>query len=69
MFHKNIGTPGRLLRFAIACLLLIFAIWQKSWIALILSLFTFIEVSLSWCIVYHLLGKNSCPLDSNKKNP
>ena len=68
MFNKNIGTPGRILRFAIASLLLIFAIWQKSWIVLILSLFTFFEACMSWCIVYQLLGKNHCSIESNKKD-
>jgi hypothetical protein len=60
MFKKNIGTFGRILRFVIGFLLLIFAIWYGSWIALLFSLFTFFEALMSWCIVYQLLGKNSC---------
>lgn len=62
MFKKNIETSGRILRLSIAILLLIFAIWAKSWIALIVSLFVFFEAAMSWCIVYQLLGKNSCPV-------
>ncbi len=68
MFEKNIGTSGRILRLVIAILILILAIWQKSWIALLISLFTFFEAFRGWCIVYQLLGKKSCPIDPNKKN-
>jgi hypothetical protein len=58
---KNIGTPGRLFRLAIGVLLLGYAYWHMSWIALILALFTFFEAFMSWCILYQILGKNSCP--------
>lgn len=68
MFQKNIDTQGRIIRTIMALLLLAFAIWQKSWIALLLSLFVFFESYMSWCVVYQLLGKNSCPIDTNKKN-
>lgn len=64
--QKNIGTTGRLIRLGIAILLLLYAWWQSSWIALTASLFTFYEVFASWCIVYQLLGKNTCPIDSKK---
>jgi hypothetical protein len=60
-FQKNIDYQGRLLRLAIGIALLAFAYWQSSWIAFILALFTFFEAFMSWCIVYQLLGKNSCP--------
>lgn len=68
MFKKNIGTPGRILRLTIGVLLLILAIWQKSWIAFILSIFTFFEAWMSWCIVYQLLEKSRCPIEPNKKD-
>jgi len=68
MLKKNIGTPGRILRLTIAILLLALAIWQKSWIALALSLFTLFEAFMSWCIIYQLIGKNECPIEANKKN-
>lgn len=58
---KNIGTPGRLLRLAIAILLFIYAYWQWSWIALLFGLFVLFEAAFSWCVVYQILGKNSCP--------
>jgi hypothetical protein len=58
---KNIGTPDRLIRLVIGILLLGYAFWKVSWIALILALFTLFESFMSWCILYQILGKNSCP--------
>jgi hypothetical protein len=66
MLKKNINTPGRLLRLLIAILLLVYAVWQDSWVALIFSLFTFFEVLMSWCIIYQLFGINHCPIDKDK---
>ena len=60
MLKKNIDTTGRLLRLLIALLLLAYAIWEKSWIALAFSLFTLFEALFGWCIVYQILGKSSC---------
>jgi hypothetical protein len=62
---KNIGTGDRLLRFAIAILLLGYAWWQISWIALAFAIFTLYEAVASWCVLYQILGKNSC--DINRK--
>lgn len=61
--QKNIGTTDRLIRLAIAILLLLFAIWQESWIIGAISLFTFYEALASWCVFYQLIGKNSCPIN------
>lgn len=60
---KNLNTTGRLIRLTTALLLLAFAYWQSSWIALALALFTFFEAFMSWCVVYHFLGINHCPID------
>lgn len=60
---KNIGTNDRLLRLAIAILLLIFSWLLPSVILFALSLFVFYEAFASWCVLYQLLGKNSCPID------
>ncbi len=59
---KNIGTPDRLLRLAIAIVLLILAYLNSSWILLLAGGFVLFEATFSWCIMYQLLGKNSCPL-------
>lgn len=64
--RKNIGTADRIMRFIIACVLLGYAVWAKSWIVFALSIFTFYEVIASFCIFYYILGKNSCPIDKNK---
>lgn len=64
--HKNIGKRDRLIRLTIAILLLLFAWWEKSWIALGFGLFTLYEAVASWCILYQLFGKNSCPIDQDK---
>ncbi len=58
---KNIGTPGRLLRLAIAIALLGLAYWRGSWVLLIVSAFVFFEAFASWCLFYQIIGKNSCP--------
>ena len=58
---KNIGKPDRILRLIVGLLLLVWAYVQMSWILLILGLFTLFEASMSWCILYQILGKSSCP--------
>jgi hypothetical protein len=60
--QKNIGMIDRFIRLVLAIGLLAYAWWQWSWIALILSLFVFFEVFFSWCLVYQLLGRNTCPV-------
>lgn len=64
---KNLGTFDRIVRLIFGLLLLLYAWWQVSWIALIFALFTFYEAFASWCIIYQLLGINRCPLNQNKK--
>lgn len=61
--EKNIGTADRLLRAFFGVVLLGLAWWYESWILLAASLFCFYEAVASWCVMYQLLGKNSCPLD------
>ena len=59
---KNLGTVDRLIRLAIALALLVYAYVQGSWTLFFASLFVFFEALMSWCIVYQLLGKSSCPI-------
>jgi len=40
---RNIGTIDRLVRLTLATLLLAYAYWQGSWVALGFSLFTFLK--------------------------
>jgi hypothetical protein len=64
---KNIGMGDRLLRLVIAILLLVYAYWTMSWIAFALALFVLFEFLMSWCIIYQILGKNSCPVKRKKR--
>ena len=63
MMKRNIGKKDRLLRFGIALALFAFAWWYASWIALLFALFTLYEAAASWCIIYQIIGKNSCSID------
>lgn len=58
---KNIGTPDRLLRLAIALSLLALAYFRSSWFLAAAGVFVLYESLAGWCILYHFLGKNSCP--------
>jgi len=60
---KNIGLLDRGIRLAIGLILLFLAWWLSSWILLFFALFSFYEAAASWCVLYQILGKNSCPLD------
>jgi len=64
---KNLGTIDRVIRLVLATILLIYAAWAPSAIALILSLFVYFEAFASWCVVYHFLGINRCPIDKNNQ--
>jgi len=68
MFKRNINTIERVLRLILAIILLLYAIWQKSWIVLLVALFVFFEVIIGWCAFYQLIGKNSCPLKPDEKS-
>lgn len=59
---KNIGIADRLIRLTLAVILLILAWWLKSWILLGLAIFTLYEAVAGWCIMYYIIGKNSCPI-------
>jgi len=64
---SNIGKTDRLIRLSIAIVLLGYAYWYGSWIALAGSIFVFFEVFASWCAFYALIGKSSCPMNPKKK--
>jgi len=60
---KNIGRGDRVLRFAIAVFLFVWAI-TTTWSPLLLffSGFALFEAIFSWCGFYAALGRNSCPI-------
>lgn len=63
--NRNIGTRDRILRLAIALVLLGYACWYHSWLAAVVGFFTLYEAVAGWCILYQLLGKNSCPINQD----
>lgn len=66
MLKKNIDLTGRIIRASIGLVLLIYGVWNMSWLAIAGALFTFFEAYMSWCIVYQFLGINRCPLQKKK---
>lgn len=60
--QENIGRGDRLLRFAIGAGLLLWAI-TTTWspILIFFSGFAIFEAIFSWCAIYQLMGKNTCP--------
>ncbi|MBA3721635.1 MAG: DUF2892 domain-containing protein [Parachlamydiaceae bacterium] len=63
---KNINSFGRILRLFLALVIFLYAWWQNSWIAFAIGVFVIFEALMSWCIIYQILGKNSCPIDKRK---
>ncbi|MCE5294902.1 MAG: DUF2892 domain-containing protein [Chlamydiales bacterium] len=61
LFTKNISNKDRLLRAIFSFILFVGAYLTGSYIMLALALFCLYEAIYSWCVVYALLGKNSCP--------
>ena len=60
---KNIGAVDRVIRIVMGIVLLILAFFSAGWSAVILAvagLFCLFEGAVSWCVLYQLLGKNSC---------
>ncbi len=62
---KNIGTLDRFLRLGLGIVLLILAYWKgggwMSWILVVAGIFCVFEAAISWCLLYQIFGKNSCP--------
>lgn len=65
-FTKNIGTSDRIVRLVTALILLGIAYWKSSWIVFGVAAFIFLEACFSWCIMYQILGKNSCSCKTKK---
>jgi hypothetical protein len=59
---KNLGTLDRLIRLSIGILLLIAALLTQSPILAIFGIFCLYEAFSSWCVLYQLIGRNTCPL-------
>ena len=64
---QNLGKSDRLMRAVIGVILLVFGVISQSGLLLIFGLFCLYEAIASWCVLYQLTGKNSCPLPSDKR--
>lgn len=58
--RKNIGTLDRFIRLMIAVALIGLAVWRDSWLLYLAGAFVLFEAAFSWCILFQLLGKNTC---------
>jgi hypothetical protein len=63
---KNIDTTGRWIRAVLGLLLLAYAYWKMSAVLAFVALFVLFEAWKSWCVIYHILGKNSCSIKRKK---
>lgn len=59
---KNIGKSDRLLRALIAILCLAFGLYSWSIILFFFAGFCFFEAIFSWCGLYAIMQKNTCPI-------
>jgi len=62
---KNIGFSDRLIRFIIGVILVGGAFLFKSTSLALFGLFTLYEAVASWCILYQLIGRNTCPINAS----
>lgn len=62
--RPNIGKTDRVLRFVLGGVFILLAIYLRSGMLLLAGLFALYEAFSSWCVFYHVIGKNTCPLPS-----
>lgn len=60
---KNIGTTDRIIRLILALIIFTFAFLNKNWILAIAGLFVLYEALSSWCVLYAIIGRNTCPVN------
>lgn len=60
--RRNIGLPDRLARFGFACGLLAAGLFLWSPVLQLLAGFVLFEAVFSWCALYSIMGKNTCPM-------
>ncbi|MCX6989130.1 MAG: DUF2892 domain-containing protein [Chlamydiae bacterium] len=66
-FPRNIGLSGRVMRGVMAMLFLWMAYRNQSWVLFLIASFVVFESFMSWCVVYHLIGINRCPVKGRRK--
>jgi len=70
--NKNLGTTDRITRLLLAVMVGAGVLVTKSiafqLVLVVLSLFVFYEALAGWCILYALMGKNTCPISFSAQN-
>lgn len=64
--HKNIGKKDRLFRLFLGTILILTFFYFKSGILAIIGFFAIYEALISWCLIYQILGKNTCSLKNER---
>lgn len=60
---KNLNRSGRIARLIFALVLFTASIYYHSLTLLFVGAFVLFEVLFSFCLFYHLMGINKCPID------
>lgn len=60
---RNIGLLDRGVRLTIGIVLVVYAIWFGSWIAMLFAGYSIYEAFSKWCGFYALIGRNTCPIN------
>lgn len=66
---QNIGSFDRIVRLSIGVLLLLIGWYSRSGMLVLAGMFALYEGLASWCIVYQVLGINTCPLKQRNTLP
>jgi hypothetical protein len=69
LMRPNIGARDRMIRFGIGVILSAVGIYVTYWIniwvgalVVLIGAFSILEALYGWCVIYALLGKNTCPV-------
>ena len=64
---KNIGTTDRVIRLIFGLIAFVAVFFVTGLISKVLliafALFCFYQAAVGWCLLYQLIGKNSCPIE------
>jgi hypothetical protein len=66
--RTNIGTADRILRFITGTIFTLIGVYFSSGFLVLAGLFTLFEALSSWCVLYQIIGKNTCPLPYKKNS-
>lgn len=67
MFERNLGHLDRIIRLALAVVIIIFAIFLELYPLMFMSAFLLFTVATSFCGFYKLFGLSTCKTDLEEK--